>query len=272
MMASVAKGYCQPIARGIMYSWFVIVIAGLVINIGLILVLSLGPGLLVKRRLKSELLLKSRNKLVLTYDDGPGPLLTPPLLTLLADYGVRASFFIVGFRAQQHPEALAAIARHPAGHEMGYHAQRHRHPWRTLPWVSFRDMWEGYQTMLPWLTRKAPFRPPFGKLTLWTLLLARKLGSPLCFWTHDGGDTWPVLTDPRLIVDQVARDGGGVVLLHSHDRGDDRQHYVLALTRMLLETAREKGWQVCTVTELLNGNGDIDDHPNPTKGAADAVE
>ena len=42
----------------------------------------------------------------LTFDDGPDPVDTPRLLDLLSEKDVRATFFVVGKRADQHPEIV----------------------------------------------------------------------------------------------------------------------------------------------------------------------
>ncbi len=42
----------------------------------------------------------------LTFDDGPDPVDTPKLLDLLREKGVKATFFVVGKRADQHPEIV----------------------------------------------------------------------------------------------------------------------------------------------------------------------
>jgi peptidoglycan/xylan/chitin deacetylase (PgdA/CDA1 family) len=44
--------------------------------------------------------------LALTFDDGPDPVDTPRLLDLLREKGVKATFFVVGKRADQHPEIV----------------------------------------------------------------------------------------------------------------------------------------------------------------------
>jgi peptidoglycan-N-acetylglucosamine deacetylase len=50
----------------------------------------------------------------------------PRLLEMLADLGIRASFFIPGFSAERHPGAVAAIAE--GGHEICHHGYLHRPP------------------------------------------------------------------------------------------------------------------------------------------------
>jgi peptidoglycan-N-acetylglucosamine deacetylase len=48
----------------------------------------------------------------------------PRLLRLLADYDLRATFFVPGLTAERHPSAVEAIAA--AGHEIGHHSHSHR--------------------------------------------------------------------------------------------------------------------------------------------------
>lgn len=61
---------------------------------------------------------------------------TERILNMLADYKVLATFFIVGWVAEQHPELVRRIA--DAGHEIGCHSYRHRHLAR-LTAVEFRE-------------------------------------------------------------------------------------------------------------------------------------
>jgi peptidoglycan/xylan/chitin deacetylase (PgdA/CDA1 family) len=48
----------------------------------------------------------------------------PRLLRLLADYDLRATFFVPGLTAERYPAAVAAILE--AGHEVGHHSHSHR--------------------------------------------------------------------------------------------------------------------------------------------------
>lgn len=42
----------------------------------------------------------------LSFDDGPHPVFTPQVLEILQRYGARATFFLIGDRAERHPEIV----------------------------------------------------------------------------------------------------------------------------------------------------------------------
>ncbi len=50
----------------------------------------------------------------------------PRLIGLLAEYGLRATFFVPGVTALRHPDAVEQILA--AGHEVGHHSHSHRSP------------------------------------------------------------------------------------------------------------------------------------------------
>src|SRR6516162_262157 len=60
----------------------------------------------------------------LTFDDGPNPEVTPRLLALLEKHGIRATFFVLGKYALEHPGLTAEVAAR--GHVIGNHTYEHR--------------------------------------------------------------------------------------------------------------------------------------------------
>ena len=217
--------------------------------LGAALAATWAPALLVKARGVKRLRATSRGKLAITFDDGPGPLLTAALVELFRKHQAKATFYLVGFRALRSPESCDLLRK--AGHELGCHTHWHRRPWMVAPWASARDVHEGFANLAPWLDERALFRPPFGKLTTWSWLAARKRRAALSWWTCDGCDTHPQLPDPEIVAQRIVNDNGGVVLLHSHDRGKDRHDFVLAVAERLLVAARAHGWPLCTMSELI---------------------
>ncbi len=186
--------------------------------------------------------------LVLTFDDGPGPVLTTKLLDLLHSRQVRATFFLTGRRAMAHPSLVDRIML--GGHELGCHTDRHRHPWRSWPWTTLGDIRRGYASLRPWMKPDAIFRPPHGKLTLPGLLSIISRGAPLGWWTVDAGDTKRRLPCLHRLVDSVRKHRGGVVLMHDFHCDPRRAVHVLSLASALIDLAREERWTICTLGEL----------------------
>ena len=57
----------------------------------------------IKRMQIRDLSVRCHGCLAVTFDDGPDHILTPELLLLLKRHGVKASFYLVGFRAERSP-------------------------------------------------------------------------------------------------------------------------------------------------------------------------
>ncbi len=66
---------------------------------------------------------RKKRTVALTFDDGPDPQTTPALLKLLSKYSVKACFFVIGSKAELHPELIADIVSQ--GHEIGNHSYNH---------------------------------------------------------------------------------------------------------------------------------------------------
>ncbi|HEV7492793.1 polysaccharide deacetylase family protein [Baekduia sp.] len=186
----------------------------------------------------------------LTFDDGPGPELTPRLLELLKRYDAHATFFALGRRAQVAPEILDRVAAD--GHEIGCHSLLHHNAWKTAPWAALADIANGYATLAPWVAADGRFRPPSGKQTLLTRRALRRRSAPVAWWTIDSGDTFDELPAPDMAVQRARADGGGVVLLHDHSeaRPAERIDFVLDVTERLLVAARADGLAVRPLREL----------------------
>ncbi|MEM5493894.1 polysaccharide deacetylase family protein [Hoeflea sp. AS16] len=85
-----------------------------------------GFGLLAGRTLKvaslSEIRLADK-EVILTFDDGPMPGKTDRVLEILSEYGVKATFLMVGQMASSYPAVAARVVNH--GHSIGGHTYNH---------------------------------------------------------------------------------------------------------------------------------------------------
>jgi len=193
--------------------------------------------------------------LVLTYDDGPGTTLTPDLLQLLQHHNVKATFFALGCKADRNPELLDQVLEQ--GHEIGCHGDRHCHAWKVWPRVADCDMAQGYARLARWLPASGMYRPPHGKITLFTWVSVLQRGVRLAWWTHDSGDTRAgSLPAVESVVEWVIQAGGGVVLMHDFERigggrHNPRHEYVMNMTARLIERGGQAGLKIMTLGELL---------------------
>jgi peptidoglycan/xylan/chitin deacetylase (PgdA/CDA1 family) len=120
-------------------------------------------------------------ELALTFDDGPNPAWTPRLLEILARRQVRATFFIVGSRAENEPDLVRQIVA--AGHLIGNHSWSHR----NLALAPARRIKEELLHASRTLEQIAGspvrcFRPPFGARRPAVLRIARDLGLHPVLW------------------------------------------------------------------------------------------
>lgn len=70
----------------------------------------------------SEIILKP-GEVILTFDDGPRPGRTDAILDTLDQFGVKATFLMLGQSAEAHPETVRKVAL--AGHTIGTHTFDH---------------------------------------------------------------------------------------------------------------------------------------------------
>ncbi|MGW0610633.1 polysaccharide deacetylase family protein [Streptomyces sp. NPDC002788] len=170
--------------------------------------------------------------MVLTFDDGPDPRYTPDILDTLAEYDVRAMFFVCGEMVAGSKDLLARMA--DEGHVVGNHTWSH--PLLTrLTRRQIRSEMERTSDVIEDAYGERPewFRAPYGAWNRAAFQLGAELGMEPLAWTLDTLD-W---TTPgtRSIVNRVENGAAPGVVVLSHDAGGDRSQSVRALRRYLPE-------------------------------------
>lgn len=158
-----------------------------------------------------------RPHVALTFDDGPDPVSTPRILGVLAAYGVRATFFVLGSQLAAHPEVGWRIV--DDGHEIAIHGWTHRPHLLRTPAATARDLRRAWDCVVSVTgTRPRWWRPPHGIPTGAGLLAALRLGLRPVLWTADGRDWRAEATGESVAGEIIPRLGpGAVVLLHDSD-------------------------------------------------------
>src|SRR5437588_7926568 len=144
----------------------------------------------------------------LTFDDGPDPAWTPPVLDALDAAHVRATFFVVAeqIAAPGGVELLEETVRR--GHRIQMHCARHvRHEQ-----LDIRSLRAEAQTLEDVLTaagvpEPALWRPPYGAVhPEHSCRVARERGRQLVRWSYDTVDYRGLSAEQML---SFARNGGG---------------------------------------------------------------
>jgi peptidoglycan/xylan/chitin deacetylase (PgdA/CDA1 family)/uncharacterized membrane protein YbhN (UPF0104 family) len=186
----------------------------------------------------------------LTFDDGPSPDTTPRVLDALRDAGARATFFILGKHAEQHPELVERIVRE--GHEVASHGYSHG----ILVFASRGEIAEELtRTQRVLEAAGAPpvrfFRAPHGFRNPAVVRVCRRLGYRVVGWTKGVFDTR--LPGPDVIAKRSvdALRPGAILLLHDGDgSGDGDRSQTAEALPAILEGIRERQLEAVTMSEL----------------------
>lgn len=178
-----------------------------------------------------------RKELWLTIDDGPSQD-TGRVLDLFEAHGVKATFFVIGKRAEQHPEQTRAIAAR--GHSIANHSQTHPSGsfWCLLP-GRIADEIESCNRTLEAMTGERPrwFRAPVGHKNPAVHPVLQRRDMRLIGWSARGFDG--VLADPEQVLARILPrlQPGAIVVLHQ-----GREHSLRVLERVIV-AAKERGYE-----------------------------
>jgi len=161
-------------------------------------------------------------QVILTFDDGPSDAMTERILDCLDHHQVKAAHFITTSNLLGREDKIRRAVQR--GDVVGCHGDNHVHHWKSAPWTSIRDIRDGWARVAAIAgdkTTRVPFRPPYGKLNLASLVFLLLHRTPIATWTIDSKDTWAQPPDSSdEVVAQIRAEGGGILLLHDYDRAD----------------------------------------------------
>ena len=201
---------------------------------------------------------KGKQVVALTFDDGPDEKYTGPLLDVLRDLHVPATFFVIGDQAMRAPELVERAAAE--GHLVGNHSFTHPHMNTLTPREAEAEL-SATQRLIEGLTsRRTPlFRAPYtanidpdrpGDLA--DLRIALQSGYLFVGADIDPNDWRKGITAAAIeksVVAGVTAGAGHVVLLH--DGGGDRSATVEAL-RHIVPELRKRGYEFVSMDQLLD--------------------
>jgi len=157
-------------------------------------------------------------KICLSFDDGPDPEYTERLLRILADYKVRAAFFVVAKKAAQNPEIIRRICE--GGHLVGLHSLEHRDAWRNSIVYQAKDFKQALHILHKLGCKVTYYRAPWGHLNLTSMLLARKYKLRIIQWSVMAQD-WEAASSSSRVFERLTSQtkGGSIICLHDSGCG-----------------------------------------------------
>ncbi|MBC8161555.1 MAG: polysaccharide deacetylase family protein [Roseiflexaceae bacterium] len=189
----------------------------------------------------------TRPKIALTFDDGPDPRDTPPLLDVLARHGVTATFCYVGERVAANPD-LAKLAA-AAGHQIGLHGERHR-AFVLEREPELRAQLDRTRDLLAQITQGearmfCTVRPPYGIFTPHLVRLLREWGYRMVV-----GSLVPMhwIQPAERTIDQVFRytEAGSLIVLHESLAGPP----IAGLVDTIVAGLKTRGFEFMTIDEM----------------------
>ena len=202
----------------------------------------------------------AKNKIVLSFDDGPDRRWTPKILDILKEKHAPAVFFVVGEQGNASPDLLKR--EYSEGHEIGNHTFTHPQfdeishtqvKWELNLTQRLIESTLGVKSLL--------FRPPYGidhqpeyAEEVAPLPYPQDLGYIIVGQRIDPDD-WRMAGDkPQRPAEEIAEEvlrqakNGNIVLLH--DGGGDRAQTVAALP-LIIDGLRANGYELVSVSDLL---------------------
>jgi peptidoglycan-N-acetylglucosamine deacetylase len=143
------------------FSWYVALVAVYIIINGI------GASMLSLQYFVPVKFKGQQNQSVaLTFDDGPVAGKTEKVLDVLKEYNIKASFFCIGKKVEQHPDLLRRIDAE--GHLIGNHSYHHGYTFDLQSSSMITKELADTDTVIASVINKKPrfFRPPYGVTNL----------------------------------------------------------------------------------------------------------
>lgn len=184
----------------------------------------------------------------LTFDDGPHPEHTRKVMDVLESRGARATFFLIGRKAEALPDLVREMARR--GHAIGVHGYAHD---RLFSLRGGRRVERDLSRAIAALeritgVRPTLFRPPIGHTNPAIARVAERLGLVVVGWSVAARDG---VAGARAedVVARVSRglSDGAIVLLHDAAEKDDREPVAPSALPALLDAIQARNLTVVDV-------------------------
>lgn len=197
----------------------------------------------LKRQVPIYCVDRSDNVVAISFDAAWGADKTRQIMDVCESYGVKATFFLVGFWMEKYPEMVKEIDQR--GFEIGTHSQTHPQMSKLSRQQCADELMQSCRTIYQ-LTGKpvSLFRPPFGDYNNTLLEVCTDMQLFAVQWSVDSLD-WKGLSAEQIAVRVQKAQSGDIILCHNNS-----DHIVEALP-LIFEWAKLKGLTFVPVGDLI---------------------
>lgn len=194
---------------------------------------------------------KNIKQAALTFDDGPDNIYTPKILDILKENNIKATFFIVGTRAQANPQMVKRIL--DEGHAIGNHSWSHPELDKLSPdkvKYEIKKTDDILETMIGF--HPSIVRPPYGEADKKVVEEVASMGFKIVDWSVDTRD-WAG-TSPKLIMDCVKLElkPGAIILQHCAGGKKGKLENTVTALPEIIRYLKSEGYSFARIPELLN--------------------
>ena len=180
----------------------------------------------------------------ISFDAAWGRANTEGILDILDRYGVKTTFFLVGFWAEAHPDLVSELVSR--GHEIGNHSATHPHM-ASLTAAQIREELRKTSDLVQSITGQPTklFRPPYGEYNDMVVRVSREEGYECVQWNVDSLD-WKNISAQDMISRCTKKlSPGDIVLFHNDSK------YILEALPAILEYYQQAGYNIIPVSQIL---------------------
>ncbi len=180
----------------------------------------------------------------ISFDAAWGADKTNEIMTICEEYGVKATFFLVGFWVQDYPEVAKNIAER--GFEIGLHSSTHPDMAKLNASQVELELSKNQQIIETVCQVEAKlFRPPFGSYNDQLIDICKSMDIISVQWSVDSLD-WKGLSASEIAGRVCSKSTKGSIVLF-HNNSDN----IIPALRLVLEYYKNNNYKVMPVGELI---------------------
>jgi peptidoglycan/xylan/chitin deacetylase (PgdA/CDA1 family) len=177
-----------------------------------------------------------KKKIWITFDDGPDEKVTPYLINVLAEFNIKATFFIIGNQAKKNPELVKLIIN--SGHKIGNHSFSHLNGFSADNNKYLEDVEQAKKYI-----DSDIFRPPYGKITPFQIKNLKK-DFKIIMWDIMSWDFKENISSNKIYKNVINNiENGSIILFHNNLKSYENLKKSL---KIILKKLKEQEYQFST--------------------------